>query len=175
MAGAARSVRYMAARTSRLRASTGSPATWSECSWVMRMASIEARSSPMAASRLRSSLMLSPASTRIRVFSVASRAAFPELPLASTQNLTVPASPLHFRIHPNTLKQDASEMFGRGSAGSHSGFVEALRDGDTALCSGIGAGAVEALRVGGIGSLSLSAFSRPENFAEYPVGVHQQP
>jgi hypothetical protein len=47
----------------------------------------------MAASRLRSSFMLSPASTRIRVFSVASRAAFPELPLASTQNLTVPASP----------------------------------------------------------------------------------
>jgi hypothetical protein len=30
--------------------------------------------------------MLSPASTRIRVLLVASRAAFPELPLASTQN-----------------------------------------------------------------------------------------
>ena len=46
----------------------------------------------MAASRLPSSLMLRPASTRMRVFSVASKAALPELPLASTQNLTMPAS-----------------------------------------------------------------------------------
>ena len=36
--------------------------------------------------------MLNPASSRMRVLSVASRAALPELPLASTQNLTVPAS-----------------------------------------------------------------------------------
>jgi hypothetical protein len=33
--------------------------------------------------------MLRPASTRIRVFSVAISAAFPELPLASTQNFTI--------------------------------------------------------------------------------------
>lgn len=33
---------------------------------------------------------------------------------------------------------------------SHSGFVEALRDCETVLCCGIGAGAVEALRAGGI-------------------------
>jgi hypothetical protein len=33
--------------------------------------------------------MLRPASTRIRVFSVANSAAFPELPLASTQNFTI--------------------------------------------------------------------------------------
>ena len=46
----------------------------------------------MAASRLPISRMLSPASSKIRVLSVASRAAFPELPLASTQNLTIRAS-----------------------------------------------------------------------------------
>src|ERR1035441_2307186 len=56
------------------------------------MASRLHRSSPMEASRRPSSLMLSPASIRMRVFSVASRAAFPELPLARTQNLTVAAS-----------------------------------------------------------------------------------
>jgi hypothetical protein len=37
--------------------------------------------------------MLRPASTRMRVLSVASSAALPELPLANTQNLTIPASP----------------------------------------------------------------------------------
>ena len=47
----------------------------------------------MQASRLRISRILSPASTTIRVFSVATRAAFPELPLASTQNLTMSFSP----------------------------------------------------------------------------------
>lgn len=41
---------------------------------------------------------------------------------------------------------------GDGPAGhhSHSGFVEALRDCEAVLCSGIGAGAVEALKAGGI-------------------------
>ena len=33
---------------------------------------------------------------------------------------------------------------------SHSGFVDALRDCETVLCGGIGAGAVEALKAGGI-------------------------
>jgi predicted Fe-Mo cluster-binding NifX family protein len=33
---------------------------------------------------------------------------------------------------------------------SHSGFVERLRDCDTVLCGGIGAGAVEALKASGI-------------------------
>ena len=33
---------------------------------------------------------------------------------------------------------------------THSGFVEVLGDCETVLCSGIGAGAVEALRAGGI-------------------------
>jgi hypothetical protein len=46
-------------------------------------------SSPTAAMRFPSSFMLSPASTRMRVFSVARKAALPELPLANTQNLTM--------------------------------------------------------------------------------------
>src|ERR1700730_5397509 len=78
------------------------------------MASIRDKSSPMAARRLRSSRMLRPASTRIRVFSVASRAAFPELPLASTQNLTILSRPLrHSRIQQNHIKQNRDEMFER--------------------------------------------------------------
>jgi hypothetical protein len=47
----------------------------------------------MARNRFPVSRILSPASTRIRVFPVASSAAFPELPLASTQNLTINALP----------------------------------------------------------------------------------
>jgi hypothetical protein len=38
--------------------------------------------------------MLSPASRRMRVFPAVSSAAFPELPLASTQNLTIVRLPL---------------------------------------------------------------------------------
>jgi hypothetical protein len=49
----------------------------------------------MEARRLLSSRMLRPASTRIRVFSVANSAAFPELPLASTQNFTIVLLPEH--------------------------------------------------------------------------------
>jgi len=45
-----------------------------------------------------------------RIFS-GQQAAFPELPLASTQNLTVPASP-YTQNTPNTLKQDACECLG---------------------------------------------------------------
>jgi hypothetical protein len=37
--------------------------------------------------------MLSPASIRMRVFSVASSAALPELPLANTQNFTMARLP----------------------------------------------------------------------------------
>src|ERR1039458_3020775 len=59
----------------------------------MRMASRESREWPMEARRLRSSRMLRPASMRIRVFSVASSAAFPELPLARTQNFTIVVPP----------------------------------------------------------------------------------
>ena len=56
---------------------------------------MESSDSPMEARRLRSSRMLRPASTRIRVFSVARRAALPELPLASTQNFTIVLLPEH--------------------------------------------------------------------------------
>ena len=40
---------------------------------------------------------------------------------------------------------------------SHSGFVEALRDCETVLCGGIGAGAVEALKSGGISVVLVEA------------------
>src|ERR1035438_9123537 len=119
----------MVARILLLRASTGSPATWSECSCVMRMASRRSNtrsgSSPMAASRLPSSLMLRPASTRTHVFSVASRAAFPELPLASTQNLTIAASP------------DSSEYTKRRRADPRYLFRGGFRGGQTTKCDGL--------------------------------------
>ena len=40
---------------------------------------------------------------------------------------------------------------------SHSGFVDALRDCETVLCGGIGAGAVEALKSGGISVVLVEA------------------
>lgn len=40
---------------------------------------------------------------------------------------------------------------------SHTGFVGALQDCETVLCSGIGAGAVEALKAGGIRVLLVEA------------------
>jgi hypothetical protein len=54
--------------------------------------------------------MLSPASSRMRVFVVATSVALPELPLASTQNLTVSRLPI-FRIHRKRPKQDGKKMF----------------------------------------------------------------
>ena len=45
---------------------------------------------------------------------------------------------------------------------SHSGFVEALRDCETVLCSGIGAGAVEALKAGGIAVVLVEAAGSAE-------------
>ena len=56
--------------------------------------------------------MLSPASSRMRVRPVASKAALPELPLASTQNLTMPVSlPRLFRIPRTGAKQNGDQMF----------------------------------------------------------------
>jgi hypothetical protein len=46
----------------------------------------------------------------MRVFAVATSVALPELPLASTQNLTVSRLP-DLRIHRNWLKQDRKKMF----------------------------------------------------------------
>jgi predicted Fe-Mo cluster-binding NifX family protein len=45
---------------------------------------------------------------------------------------------------------------------SHSGFVDALRDCETVLCSGIGAGAVEALKAGGIPVVLVQAAGSAE-------------
>ena len=45
---------------------------------------------------------------------------------------------------------------------SHSGFVEALRDCETVLCGGIGAGAVEALKAGGITVVLVEAAGNAE-------------
>jgi len=56
---------------------------------------------------LRSSRMLRPASTRIRVFSVANRAALPELPLASTQNFT-----MVFSLEPSEYTQSHGNRIG---------------------------------------------------------------
>jgi predicted Fe-Mo cluster-binding NifX family protein len=44
----------------------------------------------------------------------------------------------------------------------HSGFVEALRDCETVLCSGIGTGAVEALKAGGIAVVLVEAAGNAE-------------
>src|SRR5665213_3710335 len=73
----------------RQRMKRARPATWSECSWVIRTASISSGLSPISARRRVNSRTLRPASIRIRVFDVARNAAFPVLPLASTQNLTI--------------------------------------------------------------------------------------
>src|ERR1019366_9280975 len=73
------------------------------------MASMASSDSPMEASRLRSSRMLRPASTRIRVFSVARRAALPELPLASTQNFTMVFSP-NLQNTPNPTETESGEF-----------------------------------------------------------------
>src|ERR1019366_293922 len=69
-------------------ASRCKPATWSECSCVIRIAEISSARSPSARSRLQVSRPDSPASTRIRVALVATSAQFPRLPLASTDTDT---------------------------------------------------------------------------------------
>ena len=63
----------------------GRPVTWSECSWVMRMADSDSGSTLMAAKRSKVSLRLRPASTRMRVLSVATRAELPLLEDARTE------------------------------------------------------------------------------------------
>ena len=47
----------------------------------------------------------------------------------------------------------------------HSGFVEALRDCEAVLCSGIGAGAVAALKAGGIPVVLVDATGSAEQIA----------
>ncbi len=48
---------------------------------------------------------------------------------------------------------------------SHSGFVDALRDCETVLCGGIGAGAVAALKAGGIPVVLVDADGDAEQIA----------
>ena len=55
--------------------------------------------------------MLNPASTMMRVWLVDTSAAFPELPLASTQNFTVVSSSRHSRIHRIVWKQNGTTTF----------------------------------------------------------------
>ena len=55
---------------------------------------------------------------------------------------------------------------------SHSGFVEALRDCETVLCGGIGAGAVEALQAFGISVVQVEAAGSAERIvAEFQAGA----
>ena len=55
---------------------------------------------------------------------------------------------------------------------SHSGFVGALRDCETVLCSGIGAGAVDALKAGGIRVLLVEAAGSAEQMvAAFQAGA----
>ena len=72
--------------------------------------------------------MLSPASIRMRVFSVASRAAFPELPLARTQNLTVAASLDTSEYTESSQNSLASECLGTLGAGGHRFLTRRRRD-----------------------------------------------
>src|SRR6202521_721567 len=69
-------------------ASRCKPATWSECSCVIRIAESSSVRSPSARSRLKVSRPDRPASTSIRVELVATSAQFPRLPLASTDTDT---------------------------------------------------------------------------------------
>src|ERR671936_2203870 len=71
-----------------LRASTGRPVTWSECSCVIRMALSDAGSSPTAFMRRKVSRQEMPASTRMRVRELATTALLPLLPLARTVRRT---------------------------------------------------------------------------------------
>jgi len=54
------------------------------------------------------------------------------------------------RINAGCHEHGSGSSDGGAQQHSHSGFVERLRDCDTVLCGGIGAGAVEALKAGGI-------------------------
>ncbi len=54
----------------------------------------------------------------------------------------------------------------------HAGFVEALRDCETVLCGGIGAGAVEALQAFGISVVQVEAAGSAERIvAEFQAGA----
>ena len=55
---------------------------------------------------------------------------------------------IEIRINAGCHEHGSGSSDGVAEHHSHSGFVEALQDCETVLCSGIGAGAVEALKAG---------------------------
>ena len=61
------------------------------------------------------------------------------------------------RINAGCHEHGSGSGNGAAEHHSHSGFVDALRDCETVLCGGIGAGAVEALKSGGISVVLVEA------------------
>ena len=70
----------------------GRPATWSVCSWVMRIA-LRDSGATSEGSRLNVSLQLRPASMRTRVRLVETSAELPALELARTVRETIAGTP----------------------------------------------------------------------------------
>ena len=66
------------------------------------------------------------------------------------------------RINAGCHEHGSGPSDGDAEHHSHSGFVDALRDCETVLCSGIGAGAVEALKAGGIAVVLVQAAGSAE-------------
>jgi len=73
-------------------AMAGRPATWSVCSWVMRMAVMDPGATSEG-SRLKVSFELRPASMRTRVRPVETSAELPALELARTVRETIAGTP----------------------------------------------------------------------------------
>lgn len=69
------------------------------------------------------------------------------------------------RINAGCHEHGSGSGDGAAAQHGHSGFVGALRDCETVLCSGIGAGAVEALKAGGISVVVVEASGSAEQIA----------
>jgi predicted Fe-Mo cluster-binding NifX family protein len=69
------------------------------------------------------------------------------------------------RINAGCHEHGSGSSDGAAEPRGHSGFVEALRDCEAVLCSGIGAGAVEALKAGGIPVILIEAAGSAEQIA----------
>jgi len=69
---------------------------------------------------------------------------------------------IEIRINAGCHEHGSGSSDGVAEHHSHSGFVEALQDCETVLCSGIGAGAVEALKAGGIPVVLVEAAGSAE-------------
>ena len=66
------------------------------------------------------------------------------------------------RINPGCHEHGSGSGDGVAEHHSHAGFVDALRDCETVLCGGIGAGAIEALKAGGITVVRVEAAGSAE-------------